>query len=104
MEQTWLDDLKAEGYCVVRGVLSEEEVEKARAGFWRCIEATNAGVKRDQPDSWNSWNTDHRGIMLDGDLLHCDGAWFLRGHPKVQSLFAQIWKVVLFWNMFCVLI
>ncbi len=108
----WLRHLQQHGYCVVRNVASADEIEKAKSLFWDCIEATNPGVERGDVETWQKWKVgsrvffffflfqqnfvfsqlDSRGIVLDGDVLHSAGAWFLRGLPLVRQSFARVWN------------
>eukprot|EP01087_Luapelamoeba_hula_P004074 TRINITY_DN14036_c0_g1_i1.p1 TRINITY_DN14036_c0_g1~~TRINITY_DN14036_c0_g1_i1.p1 ORF type:complete len:332 (+),score=20.89 TRINITY_DN14036_c0_g1_i1:66-998(+) len=89
----WEKHLREQGYVVIRGTATPEDVETARGGYWGCIEAATKGtVKRADPATWTQWHTDHRGIMLDGDLAHSKGAWTIRGLPRVQQAFGTIWK------------
>ncbi len=67
-------------------------MQSAKRGYWDCIEQTNPGVLRDDVSTWGKWRVDPRGIMLNGDLLHCEGAWLVRGLPTVHSAFAHVWK------------
>jgi hypothetical protein len=60
--------------------------------FMRTFHSTNEGVVRNNLESWVNWKVDQRGIMLDGNLLHCEGAWRVRGLPKLRKAFATIWN------------
>lgn len=86
--ETYLED---NGYVVVKAVASPEEVEKAKDLFWKHFEARN-GVKRDDITTWANWNTDRRGIITNALTIQSEGAWFIRGLPKVKSVFQKIWK------------
>ncbi len=89
--EAWKQHLDEHGYAVIRAVASPEEVRAAHDAFWDCVEAKHRGVRRDDLSSWDKWRVDGRGIMLDGDLTHCAGAWAVRGLPKAQRAFAAIW-------------
>ena len=45
--------IEADGYCVLRGVLTEDECAREVARIWDYIEAISpTGISRDDPDSW----------------------------------------------------
>ena len=91
-ERAWLDFLNEHGYVVLQGVVDADTVARARTSFWDAIETKNPGVDRADTESWELWQLDPRGIVCDGDLMHCQGAWTIRSHPSVRSAFASIWN------------
>jgi ectoine hydroxylase-related dioxygenase (phytanoyl-CoA dioxygenase family) len=92
LTEPWLQHLEEYGYVVVKAMASAEELKNAQDAFWECLEAKHAGVKRNDLATWDKWRLDARGIVLDGDVLHCKGAWAIRGLAKVQEAFAAIWE------------
>jgi len=66
-----IKQLEREGFMVVRGVLSEEEVEKALSGIWDFIEGLESGVSRDDPTTWTRqrWPDNIHGIIQNLGLL-----------------------------------
>ena len=91
-ERAWLDFLNEHGYVVLQGVVDADTVARARTSFWDAIETKNPGVDRADTETWELWQLDPRGIVCDGDLMHCQGAWTIRSHPSVRSAFASIWN------------
>ena len=89
----WLRYLDEQGYVVVTNVATQEEVARARELYWDCIEQTSPEVKRGNVQSWQHWKLDPRGIVLNGDMIHCRGAWMVRGLPRVKDVFCAIWRV-----------
>merc|ERR550537_744842 len=85
----WLAHLQDEGYCVVRGVASEEDVEACTTLLWRDIEAAH-GAQRGNPETWAGHWPRATGLMA--HLAQSAGAWAVRGLPKIHECFAQIWR------------
>jgi len=92
----WFEELKANGYCVVKGVANATEVEQARGMFWDAFEGNTKGLSRSDISTWQSWNFSNEigstGILLEPALLHSKAAWFIRGLPSVKKCFSTIWN------------
>eukprot|EP00008_Paramoeba_atlantica_P006572 CAMPEP_0201476972 /NCGR_PEP_ID=MMETSP0151_2-20130828/2102_1 /ASSEMBLY_ACC=CAM_ASM_000257 /TAXON_ID=200890 /ORGANISM="Paramoeba atlantica, Strain 621/1 / CCAP 1560/9" /LENGTH=311 /DNA_ID=CAMNT_0047857549 /DNA_START=67 /DNA_END=1002 /DNA_ORIENTATION=+ len=90
-KERWLAHLKDEGYVVVGSVANESEVEKSRALFTSLFTDV-FDVSFSDVSSWDSWHVDRRGISLDPRVMQSEGAWSVRGLPKVKESFATIWE------------
>jgi len=91
---SWLSDLERDGYAVVRGVLDNTEVIKARELVWDWLEGLGSGVQRDKPDTWvdAAWPGDlETGIVTTCGAAHSPAAWYLRTRPRVLDAFASLW-------------
>jgi len=91
LEEDWQTYLDKNGYVVVKAVASAEEVATARDLFWRYFEETKRVLRHDI-ETWENWRTDRRGIITDGGVIQCAGAWYVRGLPKVKCVFQKIWN------------
>ena len=84
----WAQHLHDEGYCVLRGVASQEDVEQATALLWRDMEAAH-GAMRGRPETWGGYWLSATGIMA--HLAQSAGAWYVRGLPGVKAAFERVW-------------
>jgi hypothetical protein len=86
----WRAALDAYGFVVLAGVLSPAEVFAATSLLWDYLEERTHG-DRYEPSSWGHWPEESfRYGMVQGDGVHCDGAWFVRGLPGVRAAFANL--------------
>lgn len=90
----WRAHLDAEGFVVLRDVLSPAECDTAIGLLWSWFEGLGSGIKRDEPSTWTTeaWP----GHQLFGFLQthgggQSEGAWYVRSHPRVKAAFAAIW-------------
>ena len=66
-ESAWLATLRSEGYVVVPGVLTPDEVEQARDLTWDWLESLGTGISRTEVSTWSNanWPGDKSsGILL----------------------------------------
>jgi len=90
-DEQWPTYLENEGYVVIKHVANEGEIERAIDLYWEYFK--NAfGVDRNDMSTWEKWYVDKRGIETKGPTIQSEGAWFVRGLPKVKSAFSTIWK------------
>jgi len=87
-EVRWVQHLRDQGYCVLRGVASKEEVAEAMALLWTDLEAAHGAV-RGAPETWAGFWLPAHGIMA--HLAQSSGAWFVRGLRGVKAAFEQVW-------------
>jgi len=91
----WIEELKLNGYCVVKNVANASEVKNAREMYWDIFEALNKGVSRNDISTWLNLNVSEigtTGILLEPSILHSKAAWFIRGLPNVKNSFEKIWN------------
>jgi hypothetical protein len=75
--------IEAEGYVVIRDVLSQAQVGTALDKLWGEIEARSEGVRRDDPTTWNNgWRTNGWG--------HDEALWYVRGLPNVRKVWEHM--------------
>ena len=84
----WVQYLRDEGYCVVRGAASKAEVEESKTLLWRDIEAAHGAV-RGAPQTWGGFWLNARGLLA--HLAQSTGAWCVRGLPGVKAAFERVW-------------
>ena len=92
--EEWLDELKNQGYTVVRGIANEEDVLKARELLWSWLEENGKGVKKDDPKTWTqeTWPVSQIGFCKKEGGVHQEAAWFLRGLPSLKTVFSHIYN------------
>lgn len=86
--------LEANGYVVVRSVLSEAEAGKAMQLTWDYIEQLDTGVDRNDIKTWTNqhWPTVvHGGILSYHGIGQCEAQWYIRGKQRVKKAFAGVW-------------
>ena len=92
----WETELETEGWTVVPGVLTSEEVDTCLSLTWDWLESLGSGIERSDPASWtdNNWPGEFRsGITVQCGSSQQPSLWYLRGHPGVQKVFSSIWSV-----------
>ena len=77
------------GYIVVSGVYSDEEINAAVTAVWEHLE-----MDPDDPESWYTRASDH-GIMV--QLFRHAALDRVRTSPKLKAVFAQIWGTADLW-------
>jgi len=92
----WFEELKNNGYCVVKGVASPAEIEQVRGMYWDAFEALDKRLSRNDISTWGHLNLFQEigstGILLEPTILHSKAAWFIRGLPAVKKSFEIIWN------------
>ena len=86
------DDLlswEKNGYLVVSGLYSDEDVRAAELAVW-----DHLGMDRGKPDTWYERPSDH-GIMV--QLFHHPALEVIRRSGRLRSVFAQIWGTPDLW-------
>jgi len=93
---TWFEELTKNGYCVVKGVATPDQVEQARGMYWDTFEEQDKRLSRGDFSTWKDWNFSREigstGILLEPAILHSSAAWFIRGLPTVKKCFETIWN------------
>eukprot|EP00300_Choanocystis_sp_HF-7_P008431 c15901_g1_i2.p1 GENE.c15901_g1_i2~~c15901_g1_i2.p1 ORF type:complete len:344 (+),score=59.61 c15901_g1_i2:59-1090(+) len=86
------------GYAIVTGILSESELEKARAGMWDCLEYLTQDfqmpIQRGQPQTYGTFHQllPKRSMLVQHwGIGHHQFAWSVRQHPNVAQVFSTIW-------------
>ena len=85
----WQQHLHEEGFVVLAGVLSPEEVDVGKDLLWTDLEAAY-GISRESPESWKKWPLSKTG--LNTMITQDPGAWYVRACPGVKNAFAEIWQ------------
>ena len=94
----WLEQLKTEGFAVVGGVASKDQVEEGRRLLWEWLTVLGTGIIRDQPSTWQdtAW-PDWPGMKKYGTCkseggAHQGATWYLRGLSALKKVFASIYE------------
>jgi hypothetical protein len=87
--------LAENGYAVVSGVASHEEIAEASHLFWNFLEKETL-MRRDDASSWTDENftkigSTRSGIIFYRGIQHSDALWFVRCLSKVKRAFQQVW-------------
>jgi len=93
-EPSWLSTLRTEGYVVVPGVLTQDEVVQARDLTWDWLESLGTGISRTDVSTWTNanWPGDKSsGLIASYGAGQSEAAWFVRGVERVKTAFAEIW-------------
>ena len=91
----WNKHLGEEGFVVLKGVLPQEDVEKARGLAFDWLENLNSGIQRNDVNTWknSAWPGVHRmGFLPTRGGGQTEASWFIRGHPNVIKAFKDVWK------------
>ncbi|CAK9104900.1 unnamed protein product [Durusdinium trenchii] len=86
--QLWRRHLEEEGYVVLAGALTLEEVQRGKDLLWSDLESVHH-ISRDHPETWNKWRLSITG--LDTSVVQDAGAWFVRSCPGVKKAFEEFW-------------
>jgi len=92
-DSSWLEHLREEGYVVLKKVVGDADVAAVKDLLWSDLEGAHRDVGLDRHDSvtWQRWKLPPHGIV--GSLAQSAGPWYLRGLPRVQAAFKELWGV-----------
>lgn len=94
-KSAFVDYLKANGFVVIRGVASADEVEHAKGLLWKYLQE-NSYMRKDDPSTWTNKNFktggDAQSGILGGYIGQSKFCWFTRLLPKVKEAFKSIWE------------
>ena len=82
---------------MLREVLSADEVEHTLGLIWGFLAAQGTGVRRGEPSTWadDDWSPSGGNPALHSayGLAQSEAAWFVRGKPRVQAVWAGLFGV-----------
>ena len=91
------EHLDREGFCVYKEVLAAAEVAHTLDLIWSFLEAQGTGVRRGEPATWadDDWSPSggNPGLHSAYGLAQCEAAWYVRGKPRVQEVWAGCFGV-----------
>jgi len=96
-DEEMLAFLELHGYCVVRSVLTADEVERAEDHLWALL-TEKAGWARDGPSTWTNESfardlgSPSTGIINKNGIGHSEAAWFVRTRKGVLDAFSAVWN------------
>lgn len=87
--KNWKIFLDQFGYVIIKQVATEEDVIHSRNLYWNYFEESIPQLKRTDIQTWNHMKIPSCGIMFGYEKFgalstHSEGAWFLRGLPKLR--------------------
>lgn len=90
------EQLETLGYCVVRNVLTPQEIEDSKTLFWDWMEQCGSnGLSRSSTKTWQRDNLPpHKrfGLFKEGGIAHSQFLWSLRLHNGVRRVFSELWN------------
>jgi hypothetical protein len=96
MYEKLLNDLKKNGYTIIPGVITPDEIHETKKLFWDKLESIGSGIDRYNAETWinNNWPGNlHAGFMGNHGLSQSLAAWSIRSNKKIIDIFSQIWGV-----------
>ncbi|ORX40001.1 hypothetical protein BD324DRAFT_679068 [Kockovaella imperatae] len=90
----WKDQLKREGWCVVKGVLSTGKAKQYEDGAYEFLESFDLGFDRHDRSTWVA---ERMPYFYKGGLIYAYGSgheqfvWDVKQDPAVVNVFAEIW-------------
>ena len=86
--------LNDNGYVVIGGVFSEEEVSEAKELFWQFLE--KFGMVRDHPSTWGDENfgkiaSTGSGIIARGGIGQSELQWYCRTRANMRKVFSAVY-------------
>ena len=92
--KNWRKHLETEGYAVLKGVLSKQDVAKARDLYFDWLESLESGIERDDVSTWKTaaWpGPSYWGCLPTHGGGQTEAAWSIRSHPNVIQAFRDVW-------------
>ena len=97
--EVWRGQLDREGYTVVAGVAEQQEVEHARSLLWSWLDDRQTAIREsdqalDTTAVWPDWPRPPHppfGFLRSEGAAQQPAAWYLRGLPRLKSVFSQLW-------------
>nr|QYA18863.1 oxidoreductase [Clandestinovirus] len=93
--ELWMKHLDEQGFAVVSGVCTQEEIVTAFDHLWNFFESLGSGIDRNDPKTWDNegWpNTFCNGIISQHGVGQSTFLWYLRLLPSIRSIFETIWN------------
>lgn len=92
----YLQYLHEHGYCVVKGVASPAELERAESLIWEHLEE-HLGMKAGDVETWKVASregdvTMSTGIMTTGEPEQSDFLWYVRTLPSIREIYSRCWN------------
>ncbi|GAA6000586.1 hypothetical protein JCM10207_004563 [Rhodosporidiobolus poonsookiae] len=88
------DDLKRDGYAIVKGAIPRERALKYRSDAFSWLESFGRGFSRDDPSTFSQpyLPAFHRGGMYSAFGIHQEQwVWDIRTEPGVKKAFETLW-------------
>ena len=100
VDENMVNILNNKGYGVIRGVLNEEEIEKAKNGLWNTLNYLTKHfdhpIEKNKPNTWNTYynlDSNRNLIIQNWQIGHSQFVWDIRQNKKVVNVFSKIWEV-----------
>jgi hypothetical protein len=95
MNKDNLISLKEDGWTIVKGALSKDEVDISRKYFWDWLQSLGSGIQQDNIETWSdeNWPGDiYSGFIGSHGISQSQFAWYVRSRPSVRQAFSSIWS------------
>lgn len=84
------------GVVVIKNVINANQITASINSIWNNPELVSRGVKRNNPQTWDTcWPKDgkieRKGWIENTDTMLCKCSWYNRFHPNVDFVFHGIW-------------
>ena len=91
--QEYMDKLNANGYVVIKGVLSDKKSNEIRSSFFDSLEKLNSNIKRDDQSTWKGENYPKTagGIFKNYGIGQWPALWEARTEPAIIEVFQRFW-------------
>jgi hypothetical protein len=88
--------LHEHGYCVVKGVASPDELERAESLMWEHLKE-DRGMKAGDLETWKVTSpegdlTMSKGIVNTGEVEQSDFLWYVRTLPSIREIYSMLWN------------
>ena len=94
------EKITTEGYCVIKGVLNNQEVKNAKDDLWNTLNYITKNlknpIKKNDQKSWNTYfelNPIHSMLIQNCEIGHAQFFWDIRQNKNVVNIFSKIWNV-----------
>lgn len=88
-------DLQTVGFCLIKDVVSPENLKELHEGFWNFIERSSPAIKRGQPETWGDENWPSfgalrsRGMITAHGISQADFIW--KARELCLPVFEAVW-------------
>ncbi len=86
--------LDANGYVVIKSVMTDEQIAKGKDEFWEFNSKINPELKRDDATTWSNKNwlpNKVNGILNIHQFNHSPFLWNIRKLATIKTAFAAVW-------------
>lgn len=95
--EAMLRHLEEQGFAVISGAASVDDIEKGKDYFWKYMENQigddNINISRNNCSTWDYWvGSSSNGIISSPIFNHSSFCWHTRTLPVVKKAFSHLWE------------